>query len=190
MARRYGPVAIMLVFYILVLWYVGSAVHGRHNDLYFVTARTLPPNWLVRDADFQKCDKCVVTGAGNFWKVREIERTVKGRYTKVEVPKGARLEPESMLRDSPMVDGKSGQLIALSLKGVGDLESWINAGTSLLVKCVEHCDSFKAEVVAVVCGGATAKGQAQPCTSILNPKSAPTKFDATSKFDLVIEHIP
>lgn len=187
MVRRYGPVAIVLLLYILVLWSLGRAVHARHNDLSFVAARSLPPNSLVRDADVHKPR---ASGAGDFWKVREIERTVKGRYTKVEVREGVRIEPGRMLRDTPMVDGKTGQLIVVSLKDLGDLVRWINAGTRLLVKCVAPCDSFEAEVVTVVCAGATAKGQAPPCAAILKPKSAVTKFDTTSRFDVLILQLP
>lgn len=186
MVRRYGPVAIMLLIYVLVLSSLGRAVHARHHDPSFVAARTLLPNSLVRDADVHKPR---ASGAGDFWKVREIERTVIGRYTKVEVQEGGRIEPK-MLRDTPVINGKTGQLIAVSLKDLGGLVRWINAGTRLLLKCVEHCDSFEAEVVTVVCGGTTATGQAPPCAAILKPKSAATKFDASSKFDVVILQLP
>lgn len=187
MVRCYGPVAIVLLLYVLVLSSLGHAVHERHNNISFVAARTLPPNSLVRDADIYKPR---ASGAGAFWNVREIERTVKGRYTKMEVPEGARIEPERMLRDTPVVDGKTGQLVSVSLRDLGDMVLWINAGTRMIVKCVGPCDSFEAEVVTVVCAGVTAKGQAPPCAALLKPRSVVTKFDATAKFDVVIVQLP
>ena len=140
-------IAIYVLLVFICAWATPSGLHWPHSSAQkYRAAHRLPENTRLRDIDVKRPTSKFTS---QFWNTTDFDSELKGLYTTRDTAAGEEIDPLTLAR-TPKLDPH--KTVAVSLTGNPELQSLLNAGsTIILCNKTATCTSKAMTVSAVLC---------------------------------------